>query len=160
MNGASGANVTGLPTGVNASVVGDTVVISGSPANPGVYNYAVSATGSLCPVDTAFGFIEVLLYVPPPIDTLNLFVPNLFSPNADGHNDLWEIVNLDQYTASSVLIINREGQVVFEDLDYKNTWDGTNSGDPLPEATYYYVLKVNNGDKVLKGAVSILRNEK
>jgi gliding motility-associated-like protein len=159
LNGASGANVTGLPAGVNFNVIGDTVYIFGAPTTAGTYPYSVTATGS-CPVTPAAGNIEVVVIPPPPSDTLDLFVPNLFSPNEDGKNDKWEIINLDQYTESTVLIINREGQIVFEDIDYKNTWDGTYNGDPLPEATYYYVLKYDNGEKVLKGAVSILRNEK
>ncbi len=166
MNGASSANVTGLPPGVTSVVSNDSVIITGSSGVVGLYNYTVSASGGLCPINDATGTIEIqdtVIITPPPpptpIDTNVIFVPNLFSPNDDGHNDLWVIPQLELYDQTTVTIINREGQVVFEDLEYENTWDGTYNGDPLPEATYYYMINIDDGEIVLKGAVSILRNE-
>lgn len=89
-----------------------------------------------------------------------LFVPNLFSPNADGFNDTWLIPNLDLFPNTAVSIINREGQVVYENPSYDNMWDGTFKGNKLPEATYYFLIKFSTSTQVLKGAVTILRNEK
>jgi|TARA_R110000737_G_scaffold33607_3_gene51930 gliding motility-associated-like protein len=91
---------------------------------------------------------------------IELFIPNLFSPNGDGFNDTWVIPNLDLFPGTSVTVINREGQVVYENPAYDNTWDGTFEGKKLPEATYYYLLKFSSTSQVLKGAVTILRNEK
>jgi gliding motility-associated-like protein len=91
---------------------------------------------------------------------IELFVPNLFSPNGDGFNDTWEIPNLVLFPNTSVTIINREGQVVYENSAYDNSWDGAFKGKKLPEATYYYLIKFSSTSQVLKGAVTILRNEK
>jgi gliding motility-associated-like protein len=91
---------------------------------------------------------------------IELFVPNLFSPNGDGYNDTWEIPNLNLFPNTSVTMINREGQVVYENSAYDNTWDGTFKGKKLPDATYYYLLKFSSTSQVIKGAVTILRNEK
>ncbi|MFA9211940.1 MAG: gliding motility-associated C-terminal domain-containing protein, partial [Moraxellaceae bacterium] len=43
--------------------------------------------------------------------------------------------------------------------NYDNTWDGKFKGKELPDATYYYYLKLATNDKVYKGAVTILRNK-
>ncbi len=155
--------VTGLPSGVSAIVSSDSVIITGSPPNAGVFPYSITATGGTCPINNLAGTITVLqdtvIVVQPPLDSLELFIPNLFTPNADGYNDTWVISDLDQYNDTYVMIINREGQIVFEDFDYQNTWDGAFNGDPLPEATYYYLINLDAGEKIFKGAVSILRNE-
>lgn len=82
-------------------------------------------------------------------------VPNLFTPNGDGINDFWVISNIFTYD-SEVLIFNRWGTELYSSTSYQNDWNGTNSdGDPLADGTYYYVVKV--GEKVYKGAITILR---
>ncbi|MFM2265693.1 MAG: hypothetical protein RLZ77_1113, partial [Bacteroidota bacterium] len=58
-SGATGANVTGLPTGVNASVSGTTLTISGSPSVTGTFTYAVTTTGNACAVATEGGSITI-----------------------------------------------------------------------------------------------------
>jgi trimeric autotransporter adhesin len=57
--GATGADVTGLPTGVTASVSGTTLTISGSPTVAGTFNFSVSTTGNACTPATASGTITV-----------------------------------------------------------------------------------------------------
>lgn len=83
-----------------------------------------------------------------------------FTPNGDGINDLWLITNGNCLISAKAQVYNRYGSQVFESNDYKNTWDGTYKGKPLPDGTYYYVIsyKLVNGKNVfLKGNVTILR---
>jgi len=86
---------------------------------------------------------------------------NAFSPNGDGVNDKWLVTdNFGCVTRISAQVFNRYGAKIFEANDYKNTWDGTRDGKPLPDGTYYYVISFNliNGKSVLlKGNVTILR---
>lgn len=89
----------------------------------------------------------------------DFFIPNLFSPNGDGSNDFWEIPKLPYYPNTLVTIINREGMEVYRNANYDNSWDGKYDGKELPEATYYYYIKLATNDKVYKGAVTILRNK-
>lgn len=80
-------------------------------------------------------------------------IPEGFSPNSDGVNDLFYIKGLQVFTKAEVIIFNRNGQVVFESTrPYNNKWDGSNqsglpmSGD-LPEGLYYYVFKFNGQNR-------------
>jgi len=56
--GATGANVTGLPTGLSASVSGNQLTISGTPGQVGTFNYTVNTTGT-CTQTSATGTIVV-----------------------------------------------------------------------------------------------------
>jgi gliding motility-associated-like protein len=85
---------------------------------------------------------------------------NAFTPNGDGINELWLITNGNCLKSARAQVFNRYGAKVFESSDYKNTWDGTYKGDPLPDGTYYYIIdyKLINGKTVyLRGNVTILR---
>jgi gliding motility-associated-like protein len=92
------------------------------------------------------------------IDILPTFdnISSLFTPNADGMNDYWYIPDLDQYGQVKVTVYNRFGQVVYKSDGYKNDWDGTWNGHPLPSASYYYII---NSSKLgfIKGVVNIVR---
>mgnify|MGYP000518090826 CR=1 FL=1 len=67
-------------------------------------------------------------------------VPNAFSPNGDGINDDWKIVNLHTYPDASLQVFNRHGQVVYQSRGYSRPWNGTFNSKPLPVGTYYYVI--------------------
>jgi gliding motility-associated-like protein len=84
-------------------------------------------------------------------------VPNVFSPNGDQINDRWEIKNLADYPGSTIEVFNRYGQRVYLSHGYNTAWDGTYQGKLLPPATYYYVIKLQNGFAPLTGYVVILQ---
>ena len=96
--------------------------------------------------------IEVIPYCVKPM--------NAFTPNKDGFYDTWFITNGNCLKRAKVEVFNRYGSKVFESNDYKNDWDGTYKGKPLPDGTYYYVINynlVNNTSVTKKGSVTILR---
>jgi gliding motility-associated-like protein len=84
-------------------------------------------------------------------------VPNAFSPNGDGINDTWQIPNLADYPGCSVEIYNRYGQLVYQSYGYGTPWNGTYKGNPLPFATYYYVIVLKNGFRPVTGSVTIVK---
>lgn len=86
-------------------------------------------------------------------------VTNLFSPNGDGINDTWYIENLPFYTTNSVSVYNIYGQQVYTQSPYNNDWDGTYNGAPLPDGTYYYIIKPTPTGAILKGSLDILRGK-
>jgi gliding motility-associated-like protein len=83
-------------------------------------------------------------------------IMNLFTPNNDGFNDLWEIPDLASYGKSDVKVYNRWGKLVFSSSSYDNTWNGTSDGKDLPEGAYYYVIKTQNSGTIT-GTVNIVR---
>lgn len=86
-----------------------------------------------------------------------LFIPNAFSPNGDGTNDVWNIRNLDLYPGAQVRVLNKWGMLVFESLHYNQPWDGAFNGKTLEPGTYYYIVDLNNGEAVHQGYLMILR---
>jgi gliding motility-associated-like protein len=99
-------------------------------------------------------------------DPCGLVIPQGFSPNNDGINDIFEIKGISAFPDNHVTIFNRWGNLVYEAAGYDNgavKWDGTNSGSlstgngPLPEGTYFYVVDLGDGSKVLSGYVFINR---
>jgi len=103
---------------------------------------------------------------PVPIDTVcpNIFnVPQAFSPNADGFNDLYKIQGLMEFPNHSLKIYTRWGALVLEAAPYQNNWDGTAMqgplpfGEELPTGTYYYILDLGNGADPLAGYIYLNR---
>ena len=87
-----------------------------------------------------------------------IFIPNVFTPNNDAHNDFFLIRNLPEEGSGTVLVIsNRWGKTVYEsdDYNYSDLWDG---GDN-PDGTYFYRLEIP-GEGSFKGWVEIWRGGK
>ncbi|MEJ7739559.1 MAG: gliding motility-associated C-terminal domain-containing protein [Chitinophagaceae bacterium] len=84
-------------------------------------------------------------------------IPNAFSPNGDGINDVWKIEPLDLFGDTETLVFNRYGQVVFRSRGYSKPWDGTRNGHPISAGTYYYTIDMKDGNPLLKGSLFIVR---
>lgn len=86
-------------------------------------------------------------------------IPNLFTPNSDGKNDVFVIPNLAVlYPECSVKIYNRWGGLMFESEGYTQSWDGTYKGENVPMGTYFYHIELNDASSTeLNGAISIIR---
>lgn len=93
-----------------------------------------------------------------------LYMPNAFSPNQDGTNDIFgPIYNLNP-NLLELSIYSRWGQQVFHTTDFNNLWDGTFNGKKLDEDVYIWVLQAqipNCRGEVktfdLKGDVTLIR---
>jgi gliding motility-associated-like protein len=84
-------------------------------------------------------------------------IPNIFSPNGDGVNDMWVIKYLESYPGCVVQIYNRYGQMVQRFVNYLTPWDGRIGGKDAPVGTYYYIIDPKNGRKPITGFVDIIR---
>jgi len=81
----------------------------------------------------------------------DVILQTLITPNLDGNNDFFEIKGLDGMGKMSFIVFNRWGARVFENDDYDNLWDGVDdNGNPLPDDTYFYILK-SEKIKTIKG---------
>lgn len=81
-------------------------------------------------------------------DPCELIIPEGFSPNGDGNNDLFEIVGLQAFPNNHLRIFNRWGELVLDQPNYQNNWVGDNQGkqevikgDLLPVGTYYVIFE-------------------
>lgn len=93
-----------------------------------------------------------------------LFVYNEFSPNNDGYNDFFKVKCIEDYASNTVQIFNRNGNQVFEAVNYRNDWNGVanvngvlSKGDHLPSGTYYYIISIPELNRTLKGWLQIAR---
>jgi len=88
-----------------------------------------------------------------------LFVPNTFTPNGDGLNDIF--LPFGTFINVYVLqIYNRWGEKIFESNDMNLGWDGNFKDKYAPEGVYIYFIKAkgeNGKDISLKGSVMLLR---
>jgi gliding motility-associated-like protein len=106
------------------------------------------------------GFLQPLKTLPADIlNGFNIIPTNILSINGDGVNDVWLIDYLDQYRENEVTLYNRLGEVVFHSLNYQNDWAGYLGSKPLPEDTYFYIIKLKKGDIIgfKKGYLSVIR---
>lgn len=87
-------------------------------------------------------------------------VPNVFSPNGDGQNDVLQLSAVG-ITALDMPIFNRWGQEVFRFGNVHQVWSGrSGAGEAVPEGTYFYLLEAEGADgrsHALRGTVTVLR---
>jgi gliding motility-associated-like protein len=90
-----------------------------------------------------------------------IYIPNSFTPNYDGYNDVWRVDGIG-IESIEIIIMNKWGKPVFTSTDLHTTWDGSNNqGDYFVQNEIYsYIVKwkpINNQIKVLTGNISVLR---
>ncbi len=91
-------------------------------------------------------------------EDIDCFVTAAITPNGDGKNDFFEIPCLVAFPNNELLIFNRWGDKVFEQAKYQGNWDGVRNGMPLPNGTYFYILKYDlDNEKMKQGYFSIIR---
>jgi gliding motility-associated-like protein len=87
----------------------------------------------------------------------DFIIPTLITPNMDGRNDYFVLRGLATLGKTELIIFDRRGVQVYRNSDYDNSWDGVDyNNNPLPEDTYFYVIKTANG-KSISGYVVIRR---
>ncbi len=89
----------------------------------------------------------------------NFFIPNIFSPNGDGENDIL-YVRGNEIATINFVIYNRWGEKVFETNDIKSGWDGTYKGNPFNTAVFVYSVKAifENGEMIEKnGNITLVK---
>lgn len=76
------------------------------------------------------------------LPTPQYYVPNAFSPDGDGKNDVFRISFYENFRLEQLIIFNRWGEAIFQTNDITVGWDGrTSNGEPAPIGTYVYRIK-------------------
>jgi gliding motility-associated-like protein len=87
-----------------------------------------------------------------------LQMPDLFTPNDDGKNDVWRLINIELYPDAELIIFNRWGRRVYQTKNPSaNPWDGKFRGRVLPTDSYHYVLDLKDGSLPRSGVVTLIR---
>lgn len=162
--GSNRAIIEGQSITLNGKVSGDHVRYFWTPSNylddPSKLNPIASPPEDItytlnvwseegCPGSTADVSIKVYK---------KLEIPNTITPNGDGINDIWNIAALESYPEAEIKIVNRYGERIFSSgSSGPKSWDGKRKGVNVPVGTYYYMIDLHDGQKVLTGSITILR---
>jgi len=117
--------------------------------------YSVTVSDSNHCVETRSVEFEVIVDCITPV----VYVPNIFSPNDDGQNDIFYVRGQD-IRSMHLLIFDRWGEKIFETEDITQGWDGKYKGQDMPSDDYVYNLTItyNDGsDLKKKGNISLVR---
>jgi len=90
----------------------------------------------------------------------HLFIPTAFTPNGDGRNDEFRVVNLSFRKLQEFRVFNRWGQEVFSTTNNTKGWDGMVKGSPQEMGIYHYIIRVSVPDGrvvTYKGDVTLVR---
>ncbi|HEX8517050.1 MAG TPA: gliding motility-associated C-terminal domain-containing protein [Bacteroidia bacterium] len=120
---------------------------------PGTYTVMlIASNSSQCP-DTAYATIIVN-------DVFSMVIPNIFTPNADNKNDLFEITSTGVESLEGE-IYDRWGLKLFSWSQLSESWNGrTQSGVLVPDGTYFYIINVkaqDGTDHLYKGFIQLVR---
>ena len=74
--------------------------------------------------------------------------PKFFTPNGDGYNDYWQIKGIQEYPESQIHIFDRYGKLLKQISPTSIGWDGTFNGELLPSSDYWFILQLDNLQKV------------
>ncbi|MBK7149091.1 MAG: gliding motility-associated C-terminal domain-containing protein [Bacteroidetes bacterium] len=96
------------------------------------------------------------------IKNYDLFIPNVFTPNGDGANDVFQLLgNLPALKFIEMRIFNRIGEKVLESNNIYFTWDGSYKGKMLEPQVLVYTLNAvfidNHSEELFKGSITLLR---
>jgi gliding motility-associated-like protein len=124
-----------------------------SAPSPGI-TYKVLVYNEAGCVDSAYIKVKVFQTLP------TVFVPNAFTPNRDGKNDLLRPIAVGIARIDYFEIFNRWGQLVFRTSTNEHGWDGTIGGKIQPSGTYVWMVKAvdyTGAPYVQRGTIVLVR---
>lgn len=91
----------------------------------------------------------------------DVFIPSAFTPDNDGHNDIFKPINIySQDEEYSFKIFDRWGKLIYQTNNKTNGWDGMDGTKVSPQGTYVYILQIKSTTGRLiekKGSFTLLR---
>jgi len=110
----------------------------------------IGTTQSITVTETGSYFVSITSggcssnSLPVSVDSINCVIQKGISVNNDGKNDTFDLTG---FNVKKLTIFNRYGLKVYDKDNYTNQWGGqSNTGDELPDGTYYYVIARDNGE--------------
>ena len=138
---------------------GGVVLSNPNIANPTVqlsnhkYEFAVKVTDFAGCI--GYDTIKITVY-----DGPNFYLPNAFSPNGDGNNDIFRPIPVGISTIEYFRIFNRYGEPVYQTNQWMAGWNGTFKGKLMATGTYVWMIKGKDRKGIVvqqKGTVVLIR---
>lgn len=132
---------------------GDTIVIPiPIDTSPSIDTFVI------LPNDTIYTDTPIIIPPVPEEKDNVIFIPNMFSPNSDGINDIFYIYG-DNIYQIRISVYNRWGEMLFETTDQSIGWDGYYKGARVMQGVYVYYVRgfFTDGEKIHKsGSVTVI----
>ncbi|MDE3741882.1 T9SS type B sorting domain-containing protein [Maribacter polysaccharolyticus] len=77
------------------------------------------------------------------MEFIDIEIPNFFTPDGDGNNDVWTPINMEIYPDIFIKIYDRYGRIIYRFKDNQDGWDGFYNNTELPTGDYWYIIKLN-----------------
>ncbi|RQO30722.1 hypothetical protein DBR32_08305 [Taibaiella sp. KBW10] len=90
----------------------------------------------------------------------NIMIPNAFTPNGDGVNDVFKLINVSGEQLLELKIFNRWGTIVYSSTDAGEGWDGRYKNAEQPVGVYGYGIRIKYNDGVIetyRGTITLIR---
>lgn len=160
-----------LNLGANTVKCQDDIIRLSAFADNAVYQWNDNSTTSFldvvkagtyyCTVSNFCGSASDTIIVSNRVCECEPIIPNAFSPNGDGVNDLFRPVINCTPDIFLMQILDRGGQIIFETTAYDHYWDGTFHNKPVPVGIYYYLLRIKGSSefvpKIRNGSITLIR---
>lgn len=150
LNGTGGESYVWAPsTGLSNPFIANPIAILSENQQ---YILTVASTAGCSATDT----IDVTVYKVSP----GIYVPNGFTPNGDGINDIFKPILIGMRSLTYFRVYNRDGQLIYATSQQGQGWDGTFKGKPQDTDVYVWMVEgVDYQGKVVfdKGSVTLIR---
>ncbi len=158
------ANISALPPlgsqsylwSPDSALLCDTCPVTLASPNVTTAYFCKISTGKCSLTDSTLVTVKIK-----PIECGDVWVPDAFSPNGDGQNDIFYVKgNPACISQFNIIIYDRWGNKVFSSDNITDGWDGTYEGKPMNSGTYvYYVQVLTTTNQVIqkKGNISLVR---
>ena len=137
-----------------------TYSLNGNENNTGTFTNITAGTYKLTVSSSNLCFYDTSFTVTRPYCDKSFSVPNAFTPNHDGKNDVLRPLGLVPIVHVNFSIYNRYGQKVFETKDIHHGWDGTFHGLDQEMGTYVWLLTYMNASGAMmtqNGTTALIR---
>lgn len=138
--------------GDGSSITGETINLLKKYSKPGTYNIQMVISDQLSCTDSTTITIDIT-------DTGLTNLPNIFTPNNDGANDLF-IIEGNGQTIMTFEVFNRAGALIYKSESKIISWDGkTMTGNDAPTGVYFFILtSEDNYYDVVKNTIYLFRD--
>ena len=152
--GADSTTILHLTVHNTANITIDTTIYSGQSLE--IDGKTITRSGNYTEKEqTVFGCDSVVTYQVTVLANDTTYYPikpgTVVTPNGDGTNDTWQIVNIDRYNIYTIRIYSRSGKELALYKNHYDGWDGTYKGKKLPSADYWYAISLDESDETVQG---------